>query len=104
LRGSCGVIRKLKKGQLDYLEIMVEPYPYPISHKGKYYLRSGCTLQDFKGAILDRFILRKQGKTCDGVPIPNILQQMHLLKLATSTATQISPTRMKFIVIYSPMS
>lgn len=29
----------------DYLEIVVEPYPFPISLRGKYYYRSGSTLQ-----------------------------------------------------------
>jgi len=57
---------------LNYLEIKVEPYPYPISHKGRYYQRSGSTLQELKGAALDRFILRKQGKTWDGVPVPYV--------------------------------
>ena len=57
---------------LDYLEIAVEPYPYPISHKGRYDQRSGSTLQELKGAALDRFILRKQGKTWDGVPVPGV--------------------------------
>lgn len=56
----------------DYLEIEVAPYPCPISHKGKYYQRSGSTLQELKGAALDRFILRKQGKTWDGVPVPHV--------------------------------
>ena len=60
------------EGALEYLEIEVEPYPNPISHKGKYYLRSGSTLQELKGAALDRFILRAQGKTWDGVPVPHV--------------------------------
>jgi ATP-dependent DNA helicase RecG len=60
------------EGSLATLEIVVEAYPYPISHKGKYYLRSGSTLQELKGAALDRFILRKQGKTWDGVPVPYV--------------------------------
>ena len=60
------------EGELEYLEITVEPYPNPISHKGKYYLRSGSTLQELKGAALDRFILRAQGKTWDGVPVPYV--------------------------------
>ena len=49
---------------------MTEAYPYPISFRGKYYQRSGATNQELKGAALDRFMLRKQGKTWDGVPVP----------------------------------
>lgn len=32
----------------DYLEIVVEPYPFPISLRGRYYYRSGSTLQELK--------------------------------------------------------
>lgn len=56
----------------DYLEIVVEPYPFPISLRGKYYYRSGSTLQELKGAALAKFLLQRQGKRWDGVPIPNI--------------------------------
>ena len=30
----------------EYLEIVVEPYPYPVSYKGHYYYRSGSTKQE----------------------------------------------------------
>lgn len=56
----------------DYLEIVVEPYPFPISLRGKYYYRSGSTLQELKGAALAKFLLQRQGKKWDGVPVPNI--------------------------------
>ena len=54
------------------LEIVAEPYPYPISYKGQYHYRSGSTKQELKGAALDRFLLKKQGKRWDGVPVPNV--------------------------------
>ena len=54
----------------EYLEIVVEPYPYPISYKGEYHYRSGSTKQELKGAALDRFLLRKQGRHWDNVPAP----------------------------------
>lgn len=56
----------------DYLEIVVEPYPFPISLRGKYYYRSGSTLQELKGTALTKFLLQRQGKKWDGVPIPNV--------------------------------
>ena len=56
----------------EYIEIVVEPYPYPISHKGRYYFRSGSTRQELKGAALDKFLLQKQGKRWDGVPVPHV--------------------------------
>ena len=33
-------------------------------------MRSGSTLQELKGAALDRFLLGRQGRTWDGVPLP----------------------------------
>ena len=53
----------MRKSEKQYLEIVTEAYPYPISFRGKYYQRSGATNQELKGAALDRFMLRKQGKT-----------------------------------------
>jgi ATP-dependent DNA helicase RecG len=63
-------LHSVKQG--DYIEIIVEPYPYPVSYKGQYYYRSGSTKQELKGAALDRFLLKKQGKHWDGVPVPYI--------------------------------
>jgi ATP-dependent DNA helicase RecG len=57
----------------NYLEIAVNPYPYPVSYKGQYHLRSGSTKQELKGAALDRFIMGKQGKQWDGVPVPHVI-------------------------------
>ena len=60
-----------EKGK-DILEIIVESYPYPVSYKGQYHYRSGSTKQELKGAALDKFLLRKQGKHWDGVPVPHV--------------------------------
>jgi ATP-dependent DNA helicase RecG len=56
----------------DYLEIIVEAYPYPVNYKGQYHYRSGSTKQELKGAALDKFLLQKKGKKWDGVPLPNV--------------------------------
>jgi ATP-dependent DNA helicase RecG len=56
----------------EYLEVTIDPYPNPISYKGQYHYRSGSTKQELKGAALDRFLLRKQGKRWDGVPVPRV--------------------------------
>jgi len=65
-------VNLLEEGDNGYLEIVVEPYPYPISYKGKYHYRSGSTKQDLKGVALDKFLLKKQGKRWDGVPVPHV--------------------------------
>ena len=54
------------------VEIRVDAYPNPVSYKGEYYYRSGSTNQMLRGAALDRFLLRKHGRTWDGVPLPGV--------------------------------
>ena len=54
----------------DYLEIVIDAYPYPVNYKGSYYYRSGSTNQELKGSALDKFLLRKQGLKWDGTPEP----------------------------------
>ena len=56
----------------DFIEIIVEAYPYPINYKGQYHYRSGSTKQELKGASLDKFMLQKKGKRWDGVPVPHV--------------------------------
>jgi ATP-dependent DNA helicase RecG len=70
--GIMADVRLVRVSGKDLIEIRVEPYPYPVSYKGEYHLRSGSTKQELKGAALDRFLLRKQGRTWDGVPVPNV--------------------------------
>ena len=73
VRDVLGIVVDVNLHEEDgkyYLEIVTEPYPYPVSYKGQYHYRSGSTKQELKGAALDRFMLRKQGKTWDGVPVP----------------------------------
>nr|MBK9652838.1 hypothetical protein [Bacteroidota bacterium] len=58
------------KSKLEYIEIVVDAYPYPVNYKGQYHIRSGATKQELRGASLDKFILQKQGKHWDSVPHP----------------------------------
>ena len=67
VRDMMGILVEVnlrEKDEKQYLEIVTDAYPYPVSFRGKYYQRSGATNQELKGAALDRFMLRKQGKTC----------------------------------------
>jgi len=59
-------------GGKDYLEIDVEPYPAPVSFRGRYYFRSGSTKQELKGAALDKFLLGKLGRHWDDIPVPHV--------------------------------
>ena len=75
LLGIMVDVNLFKSAGKEYLEIVVPAYPNPISYKGDYYYRSGSTNQALKGAALDRFILRKQGKQWDGVLEPSFKQK-----------------------------
>ena len=52
-----------------YLSILVNPSPSPISYKGRYYIRSGSTVQELCGSDLQQFILKKLGKSYDELPL-----------------------------------
>ncbi|MDR1483408.1 MAG: putative DNA binding domain-containing protein [Planctomycetaceae bacterium] len=58
--------------QGDFIEIVVEPQLNPVNYKGEYHYRSGATKQELKGAALDKFLLQKQGRRWDSVPVPNV--------------------------------
>jgi ATP-dependent DNA helicase RecG len=58
--------------QGEYIEIVVGAQPNPVSYKGEYHYRSGATKQELKGAALDKFLLQKQGRKWDGVPVPGV--------------------------------
>lgn len=75
IRDLLGIIVDIdlqRAGDNDILEIHVPAYANPISYRGHYYQRSGSTLQELKGASLDRFLLRSQGRTWDSVPAAGI--------------------------------
>lgn len=70
--GIVADVNLYKSNNGDYIEIVVEPQLNPVSCKGEYHYRSGSTKQELKGAALDQFLLGKQGKHWDGVPVPNV--------------------------------
>ncbi|MBN2683096.1 MAG: putative DNA binding domain-containing protein [Bacteroidales bacterium] len=51
----------------EFIEIIVDAYPSPVSYKGQYFYRSGSTKQELKGTALEKFLLQKIGKKWDGV-------------------------------------
>ncbi len=62
----------ITKGKKRFLKIKVDGYPYPVSYKGQYHIRSGSTKQELKGSALDKFLLQKSGKKWDGVAVPKV--------------------------------
>ncbi|MDR2962835.1 MAG: putative DNA binding domain-containing protein [Bacteroidales bacterium] len=71
-----------KTEQGDYIEIAVESQFNAVNYKGEYHFRSGSTKQELKGAALDNFLLKKQGKHWDSVSIPNVaIEDLSLIAL-----------------------
>jgi ATP-dependent DNA helicase RecG len=56
----------------DFIEIIVEAYPFPVNYKGQFHYRSGSTKQELKGLALDKYLLQRNGKRWDGVPVPKV--------------------------------
>ncbi len=54
-----------------YIEIIVTPSSLPISYHGVFHYRSGSTKQELKGTALHDFLLRKMGKSWDGISPEN---------------------------------
>lgn len=52
---------------LEYIEVTISPSNVPISYKGKYYYRSGSTMQELNGSALQQFILKKMGRSWDDI-------------------------------------
>ena len=74
---SLAVIERNNKiweteGVREYISIGVIKYPFAVSCDGKYYKRSGSTLQELNGFELQNFLLERAGKTWDAVPIPEV--------------------------------
>ena len=70
--GIIADVNLLTEAEKDYIEIYVEKYPSLISYRGKYYYRSGSVLREITGKELDRALLKSQGRTWDGVPLPKL--------------------------------
>lgn len=51
----------------SYIGVMIDSSNVPISYKGKYYYRSGSTMQEMNGASLQQFILKKMGRSWDDI-------------------------------------
>lgn len=66
--GVYAEINLYNEEEKHYLEIIVPRYDVPISLRGKYYIRTGSTLQELTGLALNEFILKRTGKNWDDIP------------------------------------
>ena len=70
IRNKLGIIPSVelnRKSSKDIIKITVIPSSVPISYNGKYYLRSGSTVQELQGKELADFLFKKTGSTWDDV-------------------------------------
>ena len=62
----------LKQNQdKNIIEIIVLPSSIPISFHGKFFIRSGSTVQELQGQKLREFILKKDNITWDEITVPH---------------------------------
>lgn len=70
IKNKLGIIPSVelnRKNSKDIIKITIIPSSVSISYHGKYYLRSGSTLQELQGKELADFLLKKTGNTWDNV-------------------------------------
>lgn len=75
VRDILGILVEVNLMEEDgkpFLEILVDAYPFPVSYKGEFHIRSGSTKQELKGAALHKFILQRTGKHWDGMALPGL--------------------------------
>jgi ATP-dependent DNA helicase RecG len=75
IRDAMGIIVDIVLKEEDgneYIEINIPSYPITVACKGVFYYRSGSTNQVLTGSELERFILRRRGKTWDAAPVPYV--------------------------------
>ena len=63
-------VNLIVESNIQLIEIVVPSYEIPTSFHGKYYYRSGSTMQELRGNVLNDFLLRRTGKSWDDVIEP----------------------------------
>ncbi len=70
IRNKLGITPSVelnRKSSKDIIKITIIPSSVPISYNGKYYLRSGSTVQELQGKELSDFLFKKTGSAWDNV-------------------------------------
>ena len=70
IRNKLGILPSVelnRKNKKEIIKITVAPSSVPISYNGKYYLRSGSTVQELQGKELADFLIKKSGSTWDNI-------------------------------------
>ncbi|MCK4828515.1 hypothetical protein KA005_72965, partial [bacterium] len=70
INNKLGIIPSVeieKINKLNVIKIIVKPSSVPISYDGKFYIRSGSTVQELQGKDLSNFLLKISGNTWDEI-------------------------------------
>ena len=70
--GIVADVNLLTKDDLEYIEIVVNPWAFPVSYNGEYHYRSGSTKQQLRGNALTNFLMAKTGLKWDAAAVSNI--------------------------------
>ena len=78
--GLLSSVNLLNESGKQYLSVQVNASEMPVSFRGKYYYRSGTTLQEMNGNSLRDFLIRKAGRqwdsfVCEGATLQDIDEQ-----------------------------
>ena len=68
IRNKLGILPSVeldRKNRKDIIKISILPSSVPVSCNGKYYMRSGSTVQELRGKELADFLIRKTGIAWD---------------------------------------
>lgn len=70
IKNKLGIIPSVeldKKNNKDIIKITISSNSLPISHNGRYYIRSGSTVQELQGKFLADFLMKKLDNTWDNI-------------------------------------
>lgn len=70
--GIVADVNLLTKNGLEYIEIVVNPWAFPVNCDGEYHYRSGSTKQQLRGNALTHFLMTRTGMKWDAATISNI--------------------------------
>lgn len=75
-----------KENEKEYLIIHIPMSSVPVAYHGKYYYRSGATLQELSGIALQDFLMRKMGLTWEAQAV------------GTATLDDIDPEAIRYFI------
>ena len=70
--GIIADVNLLTENGLEYIEIVVSPWAFPVNCDGEYHYRSGSTKQQLRGNSLTNFLMAKTGLKWDAATVSNI--------------------------------